>query len=688
VGLADALVQIEHRAQTYENAMGLKAAVAERVKHSTGTTTLGVLEDRAGLQSVAKHPQDMVSQQLLPPRNMPRVIHAPSARPALSASSDVDDGYRSTMNVAVPSVGSRSREVQAGGYVELINTSQRSTASSSARVLTSTRVSLDSQRGGRVSPPLRQQCYRNFGVSGGAIMGAPPHVLAAVYVSHPRVPSFIEHRASNEGGQQDCTAIDRGIEHLVQHLDFEHLELDQHRGSAASMPHAAVAGGVEWAREAATSAMRAGAGTILTDASQAPPPISFGAVGNVKGGRAVRGSSVYTPSSVQPSSRQPRVPQASHHAAQARSAETRHPISPTGGGGAASYWMGHKASAAPHGERAHQPWVSADEYGAATRAAHGHPISLHTGVGEAGQRRRRRDIISEQVDMTLNTVGHSVNDFGQSFVDFFSGNFVPQHTGHDMLGNPVGNGWHPSSSGYEGPGTGCASRPALAAGESGAHAHASPTHAQAAIGASRPQHSPVHLSPGHSPHGAAAANESQSQTAHHRPFAIPSPPGSCSDSGASPQSSGYPHAPLSRGRTMAPKLDLTLRPDDIRPEGKSGHRQRVEVTDNLKERIEGLRQSLFTEAHTSSEQVATDFEDMLVKVRRGAHIVDDTLAVMGDWSEARWRQGVVVHFDGEMGIDCGALTREWAKLLCQQLLRPGRGLFRRTARVYFLKCLL
>ena len=98
---------------------------------------------------------------------------------------------------------------------------------------------------------------------------------------------------------------------------------------------------------------------------------------------------------------------------------------------------------------------------------------------------------------------------------------------------------------------------------------------------------------------------------------------------------------------MAPKLDLTLRPDDIKPEGKGCQRPRVEVTESLKEKIEGLRQMLFTEAQTSSEQVATDFEDMLVKVRRGAHIVDDTLAVMGDWSAARWRQGVVVHFDGE-----------------------------------------
>ena len=40
----------------------------------------------------------------------------------------------------------------------------------------------------------------------------------------------------------------------------------------------------------------------------------------------------------------------------------------------------------------------------------------------------------------------------------------------------------------------------------------------------------------------------------------------------------------------------------------------------------------------------------------------------------------MVHFDGELGVDCGALTREWAKIMCQQLLRPGRGLFRRTAR--------
>ena len=165
-----------------------------------------------------------------------------------------------------------------------------------------------------------------------------------------------------------------------------------------------------------------------------------------------------------------------------------------------------------------------------------------------------------------------------------------------------------------------------------------------------------------------------------RPAALTPP---LSHASVSPPSSGLPHAPLSRGRMMTPKLDLTVRPDDIAAQGgpaAGGRRQRVVVTGDLMAKIERLRKSLFDEAQCSSEQVATDFEDMVVKVRRGAHIVDDTLEVMGDWSAARWRQGVVVHFEGELGIDCGALTREWAKLLCQQLLRPGRGLFRRTAK--------
>ena len=78
----------------------------------------------------------------------------------------------------------------------------------------------------------------------------------------------------------------------------------------------------------------------------------------------------------------------------------------------------------------------------------------------------------------------------------------------------------------------------------------------------------------------------------------------------SPLSTTYPHAPLSRGRALAPKLDLTLRPSgtqftcftgtkvriltqnlllDIKPERKdvASHRQRVEVTETLKEKIEG-----------------------------------------------------------------------------------------------------
>ena len=32
------------------------------------------------------------------------------------------------------------------------------------------------------------------------------------------------------------------------------------------------------------------------------------------------------------------------------------------------------------------------------------------------------------------------------------------------------------------------------------------------------------------------------------------------------------------------------------------------------------------------------FEDVSVKVRRGAHIVDDTVEIMGGWQPARWRQ--------------------------------------------------
>lgn len=139
---------------------------------------------------------------------------------------------------------------------------------------------------------------------------------------------------------------------------------------------------------------------------------------------------------------------------------------------------------------------------------------------------------------------------------------------------------------------------------------------------------------------------------------------------------------VSRGRAMEPKVDLVLRPGDVQPDTdmRQIQRDRVEVTRSLKEQIENLRQSLYHDAQTASDQVETDFEDMVVKVRRGAHIVDDTLEIMGNWTTARWRQGVVVHFEGELGIDCGALTREWAKILCQQLLRPGRGLFRRTAR--------
>jgi len=100
----------------------------------------------------------------------------------------------------------------------------------------------------------------------------------------------------------------------------------------------------------------------------------------------------------------------------------------------------------------------------------------------------------------------------------------------------------------------------------------------------------------------------------------------------------------------------------------------VAVTASLRQRVEALRQPIPAPAATNS----VNADDLVVKVRRGPHIVDDTLARMGSWTVPRWRQGVVVHFEGEQGIDCGALTREWAKILSQQLLRAGRGLFRRT----------
>jgi hypothetical protein len=302
----------------------------------------------------------------------------------------------------------------------------------------------------------------------------------------------------------------------------------------------------------------------------------------------------------------------------------------------------------------------------------------HAGTPSAAQRRRTRDILAEQVDLTINTVGQSVGDLGQSVVDFF-GNFAAPLRLASSAPSPAGHGPHSQAEtpAVGGPVAGCNDR--------------SP-HRPSPIPDS-PHQDAAH----HAPHSHGSRHQSPQQASVHADMRRPggtrmSPPVShaglsppLSYGGLSPpHSTGYPQAPLSRGRMLAPKLDLTLRPDDIRPEGKRRQswtrRQRVEVTQSLRERIDWLRQSLFTEAQTSSEQVATDFEDMVVRVRRGAHIVDDTLEVMGDWPVARWRQGVIVHFEGEQGIDCGALTREWAKLLCQQLLRPGRGLFRRTAK--------
>jgi hypothetical protein len=48
-------------------------------------------------------------------------------------------------------------------------------------------------------------------------------------------------------------------------------------------------------------------------------------------------------------------------------------------------------------------------------------------------------------------------------------------------------------------------------------------------------------------------------------------------------------------------------------------------------------------------------------------------------------QGAVIQFEGEAGIDCGALTREWAKLLTQQVSLCSFFLFEMSYRLYCLK---
>ena len=51
-------------------------------------------------------------------------------------------------------------------------------------------------------------------------------------------------------------------------------------------------------------------------------------------------------------------------------------------------------------------------------------------------------------------------------------------------------------------------------------------------------------------------------------------------------------------------------------------------------------------------------------------------------SDEQWRCSFTIHFESEVGIDWGGLSREWFHLLCKALFEPkslksgGSGLFR------------
>ncbi len=165
------------------------------------------------------------------------------------------------------------------------------------------------------------------------------------------------------------------------------------------------------------------------DVSHAPPPIRFNA--GDKGAALPQGAALqhyaHTHTTHTTHTRSTGVPHSpSYHAAQARAVETHtraeNTLSPPGGS-AASYWM----SLGPGGG------------GGGGRGTGGGGI-VETGASGAGLRRRTRDVIAEQMDLTLNTVGESVNGFGQSFVDFFNGNFVPPHPGYSSPDAPTAGG--------------------------------------------------------------------------------------------------------------------------------------------------------------------------------------------------------------------------------------------------------
>jgi hypothetical protein len=171
----------------------------------------------------------------------------------------------------------------------------------------------------------------------------------------------------------------------------------------------------------------AAAGSGWADVSHAPPPIRFSA--GDKGAALPPGAAVQNYAHTHNNhtthtthTRRTGAPHGpSHHAAQARAGETHtraeNTFSPPGGS-AASYWM----SLGPGG------------------GGTGGGGIVETGASGAGQRRRTRDVIAEQMDLTLNTVGESVNGFGQSFVDFFNGNFVPPHPGYSSPDVPTAGG--------------------------------------------------------------------------------------------------------------------------------------------------------------------------------------------------------------------------------------------------------
>eukprot|EP00041_Stephanoeca_diplocostata_P024210 m.607105 g.607105 ORF g.607105 m.607105 type:complete len:784 (+) comp22476_c1_seq2:334-2685(+) len=64
---------------------------------------------------------------------------------------------------------------------------------------------------------------------------------------------------------------------------------------------------------------------------------------------------------------------------------------------------------------------------------------------------------------------------------------------------------------------------------------------------------------------------------------------------------------------------------------------------------------------------------------RRQNLLEDSFVTMGTLNAREWARDMIIMFQGEDGLDYGALTRDWLKSLLEQLIHPDYGLFQQIA---------